>query len=210
MTDWVHNLRQQYQTKIGDPENLGYPKSHWEGCEWGSRNPARRIELPPRAPASLISCNACLQREGYIRILPCNPRMIGWPHSWTKCDKCEYGLDCDTWARVRGVGEDVAVAMGSYHPVTWADIGLVPFHSGDLYFPDKHSLDYFIESLAERYPGHFGFVTTVVCDCAFQDIVDSKSPTDLYAKTQCKSSHCQGFFNEFGFYPASCDRPHTL
>ena len=166
MANWLNNLRYQYWSKIGEQEpSPGYPKSHWVGCDRGSKNPDRRVELPIDAPADFISCNSCLIREGYIRILPCNPREVGWPHAWCRCDKCEYGLDCETWARVRGAGEKVAVALGVLHPVTWVDIRLVPFHEGDLWFPDKQSLDYFMASLADRYPGHFNQDSSAPCDC---------------------------------------------
>ena len=35
MPDWVNELRQQYQSKIGDPGVFDYPKSHWVGCDRG-------------------------------------------------------------------------------------------------------------------------------------------------------------------------------
>ena len=214
MLDWMNDLRQQYQSKMGDREIYLYPKSHWVGCERGSSNPNRRVELPLDAPAEFISCNACLIRAGYIRILPCNPREVGWPHTWCRCDKCDHGLDCQTWARVRGVGEKVAVATGSHHPVTWGDTGLVPFHEGDLFFPDKQSLDDFMTSLAERYPGHFDPGCSTPCDCMPSDwlvniLEVSHSEADQLAGAECKSPHCIGFFRDFGFYPGSCER-HTL
>ena len=212
MLNWMNNLQEQYQAKIGDPGLFGFPKSHWLGCDRGSKNPDRRIELPLDAPADFVSCNSCLIREGYIRILPCNPREVGWPHQWCRCDKCEYGLDCETWCRVRGIGEKVALATDSHHLVTWADAGLVPFHKGDLFFPDKRSLDYFMASLAERYPGHFD-PEAPPCDCIPSDWLTNTtevSPSDpsLSVTLGCTSSHCIGFFKDFGVYPSSCDK-HT-
>ena len=177
----------------------------------GSSNQDRRVELPAEAPADFISCNTCLIRKWYIHILPCNPREVGWPHRWRRCSKCEYGLDCETWVRVKSVGERVSDAIGVYHPVTWADIGLVPFQNGDLFFPDKLSLDYFISSLSERYPGHFGLGSANSCECS-----PAPSPADVLEvsepdqeRLECTLSHCIGFFRDFGFYPASCER-HTI
>jgi hypothetical protein len=208
MSDWMKELQQQYEAKIGEPSiGWGYPKSHWTGCDRGSSNPDRRVELPNDAPADFISCNACLIRGGYICILPCNPREVGWPHSWCRCDKCEYGLDCETWARVRGIGEQVQLALNACHPVTWADTGLVPFHNGDLFFPDKVALDNFMASLTERYPAHFDQSCHNPCDCFPAGWV----PATLSDATQdsemvdgdgvCRHPHCKGYLSDFGFYP---------
>lgn len=215
MSDWLKELQQQYETKIGEPGSGGYPKSHWLGCDRGSSDPNRRIELPAYAPADFISCNACLIREGYIRILPCDPREIGWPHRWRKCDKCDYGLDCGTWARVRGAGEQVEIALrqfdpAAYHPVTWAETGLIPFYNGGVFFPSKVALDRFMSDLATKYPAHFDESYQEPCYCIpirrepMSASIEESS--DINVDTgECLHSHCRGFKADFGYYPKSHD-----
>ena len=224
MADWFQQLRQQYETKIRHSGIWDYPKSHWMGCSYGSRHASHRIELPATAPADFISCNACLIREGYIRILPCNPRKIGWPHSWVKCDTCDYGNDCETWARVRGAGSQVQDVLrqldpDAYHPVTWMDAGLVPFcDDGDLFFPTKTDLDGFMSDLTERYPGHFADPNPQSCYCfptrefgqelRDQDKAYDDGPTTELGTEDCTVPHCIGFKADFGFFPSSHDA-HT-
>ena len=228
MKDWLQQLSEQYETKIENPGIWGYPKSHWLGCSYGSSNTDRRIELPSEAPAEFISCNSCLIREGYFRILPCNPRVIGWPHHWRKCDICEYGLDCETWARVRGAGSHVVIALrrldpDAYHPVTWLETGLVPFRNdGDLFFPTKAELDRFMSDVTERYPGHFDGSSEQPCYClSFAEealdlndggVTRKVSPavpvqndvaTTNVGPDGCSRSHCIGFREQFGFFPNS-------
>ena len=224
MPDWSLELQQQYRSYRSRVESLGlrwypeYPKSHWPGCDWGNNNPARRVELPADAPADFISCNACLIRERYIRILPCNPREPGWPHWWCQCSKCGYGLDCETWARVRGAGRQVEAALRQFdpdacHPVTWAETGLIPFHEGDLFFPDKAALDKFMATLAERYPAHFDESWQEPCYCVPADrapsaVAEAGLETGRgsgIAGGKCRDPHCAGFLADFGFYPKSHD-----
>ena len=38
MLNWMSNLQEQYQARIGDPGLFGFPKSHWLGCDRGSSN----------------------------------------------------------------------------------------------------------------------------------------------------------------------------
>ncbi len=154
MTLWADLLRPQY-VDLTPRFSDQYPKSHWEGCDWGNR-----VTLPEEAPAEYISCNACLRRQGYIVVLPCNPLVVGWPHAWRKCDLCDYGgVDCETWARVRGCGEAVETVLATIdpsiiHPVTWDDLGLVPF-GNSLFLPTKAEMDRFMADLEGKYPGHF-------------------------------------------------------
>ena len=82
---------------------------------------------------------------GYIRIVPCDPRLVGWPYERRNCEKCDYGLDCETWLRVRGIGEGVEEVLtlfdkDAYHAVTWNDTGLVPFSNDDMLFSSKSEL----------------------------------------------------------------------
>ena len=138
MNRWEQSLHDQYAEKNTDFP----PKSHWMDCDWA--NSKEPILLFSNAPAQYISCNACLHRRGYIRIIPCNPRLTGWPYR-QNCDKCDYGLDCETWLRVRGIGQGVQKVLQildpkSFHPVTWEDAGLVPFSNGDIYFSSKEEL----------------------------------------------------------------------
>ena len=226
MADWFQQLKQQYETKIGNPGIWDYPKSHWLGCSYGSSDPDRRIELPAEAPAEFISCNACLIREEYFRILPCNPRKIGWPHVWAKCGICDYGgIDHETWARVRGAGSQVVVVLrqidhDAYHPVTWLETGLIPFcGDGDLFFPTKADLDRFMSDLAERYPGHFGGSCQQSCDCfpigeevrelREEDVTFEDGSTTELGAEGCTVPHCIGFKADFGFFPSSHDA-HTM
>ena len=51
------------------------------GCDWG--NLQRRVEVPAgKTHPDFITCNACWRRRGYLYVLPCNPRVVGWPHDW--------------------------------------------------------------------------------------------------------------------------------
>ena len=127
-----------------------YPKSHWSGCNWARQTSAL---LPSDAPAELISCNTCLMRRGYIRIVLCDPRLEGWP--WTDCDLCESGVDHDTWLRVKGVGKGVERILrrldpDAEHPVTWADVDLVPFKEDPApEFENKPALDKYCAELLD-------------------------------------------------------------
>ena len=115
----------------------------------GSSNRDRRVELPAEAPADFISCDTCLISKWYIHILPCNPREVGWPHRWRRCSKCEYGLDCETWVRVKSVGERVSDAIGVYHPVTWPTSDLSPFKTVTCSSQTSYRLIFYIEPLRE-------------------------------------------------------------
>ena len=222
MENWFERLKQQYEKNMRDrPGSIwDYSKSHWIGCDWGSGYAERRIELPTNAPAEFISCNACLIREGHIRILPCNPRVIGWPHETRQCEKRDYGLDCETWARVRGAGELVEDVLRSIdaeaqHPVTWAETGLVPFYNGDFFFSDKSALDDFVVLISEAYPGHFDRSAQKPCYCYEKyglqpdmETVAEDEPTRELALDECTLSHCMAFKADFGFFPQSHDS-HT-
>ena len=133
-----------------------YSRSHWEGC---CRAGTTSAMMPSEAPAEWISCNACLIRRGYIRIVHCDPRIEGWPRNDRRCEKCDYGgIDCETWLRVKDVGTGVGRAIRRLDPeaehfVTWADIGFVPFKEGpDPEFDDKASLDAYCAKLLHDYP----------------------------------------------------------
>ncbi len=114
--------------------------------------------MPSETPAEWISCNACLICRGYIRIVHCDPRVEGWPYDDRQCDLCDQGWDCETWLRVKGVGEGVEKALRrldpeAYHPVTWADAGLVPFKDGtDPQFESKAALDDYFTELVKKHP----------------------------------------------------------
>lgn len=165
--DHFAELQRQYKAKYGDSGTSweDFSKSHWEGCEWGNSGNLK-IELSDDAPVEFISCNACLRRKGYIRVLMCNPRVKGWPDDDRDCPDCDYGLDCETWVRVRGVGEEVERVLQSlfpdaYHPVTWLDAGVVPFKeqgtdTGDLFFDSKEALDTYLADLLQHYPDQNG------------------------------------------------------
>ena len=144
----------------GGHGNGHYPKSHWPNCRWA---PDSRIVLSGGAPAGLISCNACLRHRRYIRVVSCNPRLAGWPMA--ECEICDYGLDHETWLRVRGVGEDVQKVLeqlnaDAYHPVTWAETGLVPFHEGDIFFASKEALAQYYDGLMDWMSGASPWATT--------------------------------------------------
>ena len=162
-------LLQQYRDKIGLRDDGDYPKSHWLDCTWGNPDSQKRVALPQEAPARLISCNACLRRRGYIRVVVCNPRFPGWPslervHEQFDLIKesavCEY-TDCETWLRVSNAGEDVEGVLrrfddNAHHPVTWIDTGILPFHqkgteTDDLYFASKEALDQYCADIVARY-----------------------------------------------------------
>ena len=219
MIDWFQQLKRQYETKFRGLGTFtsGYPKSHWLGCDRGSRHPDRRIELPRQAPVEFISCNSCLIREEYIRTLPCHPGRVGWPHSPNYhpaffCGLCDHGLDHETWASVRGIGSKVETVLqhidpGASHPVTWLSAGVLPWaEERSLLLPSKPDLDKFMAELAERYPGHFGD-SGRHCFCSpFPE--DDTLQVDLDPKV-CTNSHCIGFKSQFGFYPSSCQDTHT-
>jgi len=81
---------------------------------------------------------------------------VGWPYERRNCEKCDYGLDCETWLRVRGIGEGVEKVLKSidenaYQAVTWNDTGLVPFANGDMLFSSKSELDRFVLDLLLKY-----------------------------------------------------------
>ena len=120
-------------------------------------------------PAEWISCNTCLIDRGYIRIVHCDPRVEGWPYAGRQCARCDYGgWDCETWLRVKGVGEGVGKALRrldseSVHPVTWADIGLVPFKDGtDPQFESKAALDDYCTKLSREYPNECGYLSSAM------------------------------------------------
>ena len=150
MNKWEEELYKQYADKRLDFA----PKSHWLDCNWANgQNP---VKLFSNAPAHYISCNACLRRRGYIRIVPCDPRLVGWPYERRNCGKCDYGLDCETWLRVRGIGEGVEKVLklfdeDAYHAVTWDDTGLVPFSNGSIFFSSKSELDRFVLDVLLKY-----------------------------------------------------------
>ena len=138
-----------------------YPKSHWRGCGRAGKTSAL---MPSETPAEWISCNTCLIRRGYIRIVHCDPRVEGWPYDDRQCVLCEQGQDHETWLRVKGVGEGVEKALRhldpeAEHPVTWADIGLVPFKdSPDPEFEDKAALDDYCVKLLREYPNECAYL----------------------------------------------------
>ena len=75
-----------------------------------------------------------------------------------ECEICDYGLGHETWLRVRGVGEDVQKVLeqlnaDAYHPVTWAETGLVPFHEGDIFFASKEALAQYYDGLMDWMSG---------------------------------------------------------
>ena len=149
MNKWEDELYKQYAEK----QWVIAPKSHWLDCDWA--NGTNPVKLFSNAPAHYISCNACLRRRGYIRIVGCDPRLVGWPYE-RNCELCEQGWDCETWLRVRGIGEGVGKVLklfdeDAYHPVTWGDTGLVPFHNGDIFFSSKSELDRFVLDLLLKY-----------------------------------------------------------
>ena len=140
------------------------PKSHWRGCGWAGRT---SVLMPPETPAELISCDACLLGRGYIRIVHCNPQVEGWPYDDRKCENCDYGgIDCETWLRVKGIGEGVEKALRrldpkAIHPVTWTDIGLVPFKDGpDPLFDDKAALDDYCTRFLRDHPNECAYLST--------------------------------------------------
>ena len=142
-TDYEAILVEHYKTlKEHRPGMWDYPRSHWEGCERVGRTSAI---MPSDTPAFWISCNSCLINAGYIRIAGCDPRLAGWPAPL--CEMCKQGIDHETWLRVKGVGEGVERAIRRIdpegnHPVTWADVGLVPFlNYPNPEFDDKAALD---------------------------------------------------------------------
>ena len=141
-----------------------YPKSHWQGCERTGRSSAI---MPSDTPAEWISCNTCLRVRGYIRVVHCDPRIEGWPYQDRQCDLCHQGWDCETWLRVKGVGEGVEKAIRcldpkAEHPVTWADSGLVPFKDGpDPQFDDKVALDDYCAKLLGEYPNECSYLKEV-------------------------------------------------
>ena len=147
---WEQSLYQQFGAK----QPMTMSKSHWRDCDWArGQNP---VMLPSDAPPEYISCNACLRRRGYIRVIYCDPHLTGWPYKWRNCDKCEYGLDCQTWLRVRGIGGNVVKVLqlldpDATHPVTWSDIGMVPFQNPDIFFQSKNELDRFALDLYTKY-----------------------------------------------------------
>ena len=84
------------------------------------------------------------------------PRLVGWPYERRNCEKCDYGLDCETWLRVRRIGEGVEKVLklfdeDVYHAVTWNDTGLVPFSNGDMLFSSKSELNRFVLDLLLKY-----------------------------------------------------------
>lgn len=127
-------LLQLYLRKYkGDEPMMGFSKSHYPGCEWVTERQRMPIIMPDSTPPSLISCNACLFRKRYMISVVCNPLKEGWPNEH-ECDLCDYGWDCETWIRVEGAGELVEQVLqirwpDAEHPVTWRDLGLVPFVS---------------------------------------------------------------------------------
>ena len=85
--DWPCLLGQQYEA-LGGPTAFGSDyKSHWVGCDRG--NPLRMVELPAEAPVDLITCNARWRRRGHLYVLPCSPRVVGRPHDWRRCSRCD-------------------------------------------------------------------------------------------------------------------------
>ena len=149
LNKWEQSLYDQYKNK-----SMSFPpKSHWMDCDWArSRAP---VLLFSSAPSDYISCNACLRRRGYIRIIPCDLRLKGWPNL-QNCEKCDYGLDCETWLRVRGIGQGVEKVLrlldpDAFHPVTWEDAGLVPFSNGDIYFSSKEELQRYTLDILLKY-----------------------------------------------------------
>ena len=160
MNKWQTLLFNQYKPKYeARPQTWMPPKSHWRDCNWMPGN--YPVTLPCNAPAKYISCNACLRRRGYIRIIGCSPQIQQWgwrfnEYKENQCSKCEYGLDHETWLRVRGVGEKVEpivqmIDPEAIHPVTWEDIGLVPFSDGDMRFKNKEELNRFVLDIYLKY-----------------------------------------------------------
>ena len=166
--DYEEVLLDQYRRKVGVKDYHEYPKSHWPGCNWA--NPDRPIELPADCPARLISCNACLRRHRYIRVLNCNPRVKGWPYPDRECPQCDYGNDCETWLQVRGIGADVERVLRRFdpdasHSVTWMDTGLLPFHeqgtdTDNLFFDSLVDLDRYCDRLLTGYPNECMFLSS--------------------------------------------------
>lgn len=163
--EFDQRLFEEYRDKIGVREDGDYPKSHWPDCTWGNPDSKSRIVLPIEAPARLVSCNACLRRHGYIRVVVCNPRFKGWPSvesvhtEFTRKGEpavCEF-TDCETWLRVKDVGQGVEQVLqrldpNAWHPVTWIDTGILPFHelgteTDDLYFETKEELEQYCKRL---------------------------------------------------------------
>ena len=140
-----------------------YSKTHWEGCERAGRTSA---SMPSETPAEWISCNTCLIGRGYIRIVDCDPHVEGWPYDDRQCGVCGQGVDHETWLMVKGVGEGVERALRrldpeAEHPVTWADIGLVPFKDGpDPQFESKAALDDYCTKLAREYPSECAYLSS--------------------------------------------------
>ena len=150
--DYEKNLLEQYCNRR--EKIAGFPKSHWVDCSVETR---QKIELPNDAPAIFISCNTCLIRRGYIRIMRCNPFQAGWPITVGLCKKCDYGIDHKTWLRDKTAGsavEDIIqkIEPTEYHPVTWKDAGLVPLteYDGNDLFDSKEDLDKFYAQLQEQ------------------------------------------------------------
>ena len=151
-------------------------------------------------------------------MLPCNPRVIGWPHVTRQCEKCDYGLDCETWARVRGAGEQVEIVLRSLdsearHPVTWAETGLIPFYNGDFFFSDKSALGNFLALISEAYPAHFdrSFQKPCYCGQIFGLEPDGRPVAARGGLTreveldECTDAHFIGFKADLGFFPKSHD-----
>ena len=157
-TDYEGMLVERYRALIeqhGMPGQgvVGYRKSHWDGCDRSGRS---SCIMPTETPAKWISCNTCLINRGYIRIVQCDPRLEGWPSA--ECGLCEQGVDHETWLMVKGVGEGVEQALRHHidpdaeHPVTWADVGCVPFMDApNPTFGDKAELDTYWACLQARY-----------------------------------------------------------
>ena len=151
MNNWEEELYRQYADKRWDFA----PKSHWLDCDWSpSQDP---VKLFSNAPARYITCNACLRRRGYIRIVHCDPRLVGWPYERRNCEKCNYGgIDCETWLRVRGIGEGVEQVLKlfdeeAYQAVTWGDTGFVPFKNDEIFFSSKSELDRYVLDVLLKY-----------------------------------------------------------
>ena len=178
--DFDDCLTKQYRTKIGVREYGEYPKSHWPACEWRNPDLSRAVIMPSEAPVRLISCNACLRRLGYIKIVHCNPRVEGWPFPDRKCEMCDYGgVDCETWLRVRDAGKDVEANLRRFdpnasHPVTWMETGLIPFHepntsTDDLYFDSKDALDDYCENLLRKYPKECEYLSSPPYEPSYEE-----------------------------------------
>ena len=164
-------LLSQYRDKVGVREDSNYPKSHWPECDYGNIESPRRIVMPGTTPARLISCNACLRRRNYIRLVHCDPRVDGWPYDNRTCGLCETGNDCETWLRVRDAGADVETVLHTLdpdadHPVTWIETGLVLGQDADSVplFNSKEDLDRYCDALLKRYPAECGYLTRLGSD----------------------------------------------